>query len=70
MQTPHHSVALEEQIGQWRSYLHRRQAIHSVDVAALEHHLRRRVHAVHHFVDGHGIDTHLRPHLSVREPPL
>ncbi len=28
--------SLEEQIGQWRSYLNRRQAIHSVDVAELE----------------------------------
>jgi hypothetical protein len=34
---------LEEQIGQWRSYLLRRQAIHSVDVAELEDHLREQV---------------------------
>lgn len=34
---------LEEQIGQWRSYLQRRQAIHSVDVAELEDHLREQV---------------------------
>ncbi|MEO8129374.1 MAG: permease prefix domain 1-containing protein [Bryobacteraceae bacterium] len=43
MQTPRHSVSLEEQIDQWRSYLRRRQAIHSVDVAELEHHLREQV---------------------------
>ena len=36
-------VALEEQIDQWRSYLRRRQAIHSVDVAELEDHLREQV---------------------------
>jgi hypothetical protein len=34
---------LEEQIAQWRSYLLRRQAIHSVDVAELEDHLREQV---------------------------
>src|SRR6187431_855308 len=38
-----HPVALEEQIDQWRSYLRRRQAIHSVDVAELEDHLREQV---------------------------
>src|SRR6266542_4495720 len=37
------AVSLEEQIGQWRSYLRRRQAIHSVDVAELEDHLREQV---------------------------
>jgi hypothetical protein len=36
-------AALEEQIAQWRGYLHRRQAIHSVDVAELEDHLREQV---------------------------
>ena len=36
-------AALEEQIDQWRSYLRRRQAIHSVDVAELEDHLREQV---------------------------
>ncbi|MBI3971831.1 MAG: hypothetical protein HY332_11130 [Chloroflexi bacterium] len=36
-------VVLEEQIDQWRSYLRRRQAIHSVDVAELEDHLREQV---------------------------
>jgi hypothetical protein len=34
---------LEEQIGQWRSYLLRRRTIHSVDVAELEDHLREQV---------------------------
>jgi hypothetical protein len=34
---------LEEQIEQWRSYLRRRQAIHTVDVAELEDHLREQV---------------------------
>src|SRR3712207_4403908 len=41
-----HAVALEEQIDQWRSYLRRRQAIHSVDVAELEDHLREQVAAL------------------------
>jgi hypothetical protein len=36
-------ASLEEQIGRWRSYLRRRQAIHSVDVAELEDHLREQV---------------------------
>lgn len=36
-------AALEGQIGQWRSYLQHRQAIHSVDVAELEDHLRELV---------------------------
>jgi PadR family transcriptional regulator, regulatory protein PadR len=39
----HHAASLEEQIDQWRSYLRRRQAIHSVDVAELEDHLREQV---------------------------
>jgi hypothetical protein len=34
---------LEEQIARWRAYLARRQAIHSVDVAELEDHLRERI---------------------------
>jgi len=38
-----HAVPLEEQVDQWRSYLRRRQAIHSVDVAELEDHLREQV---------------------------
>src|SRR5918995_733234 len=37
------SASLEEQIDRWRSYLRRRQAIHSVDVAELEDHLREQV---------------------------
>jgi len=36
-------ASLEEQIAQWRNYLLRRQAIHSVDVAELEDHLREQV---------------------------
>ena len=38
-----HAVSLEEQIDRWRSYLRRRQAIHAVDVAELEDHLREQV---------------------------
>ena len=40
---PDHAASLEEQIAEWRSYLRRRQAIHSVDVAELEDHLRAQV---------------------------
>ena len=40
------TAALEEQIDQWRSYLRRRQAIQSVDVAELEDHLREQVAAL------------------------
>jgi len=36
-------ASLEEQIAQWRNYLSRRQAIHEVDVAELEDHLRAQV---------------------------
>jgi hypothetical protein len=43
MANPADAVSLEEQIDQWRSYLRRRQAIHSVDVAELEDHLREQV---------------------------
>ena len=43
MQTPRHALSLEEQIDQWRSYFRRRQAIHSVDIAELEDHLREQV---------------------------
>ena len=46
MPTPDQAVALEEQIDQWRSYLRRRQAIHSVDVTELEDHLREQVGAL------------------------
>src|ERR687893_2332897 len=41
-----HAAPLEEQIDQWRSYLRRRQAIHPVDVAELEDHLREQVAAL------------------------
>src|ERR687894_1466321 len=43
MPAPGHAESLEEQIDRWRSYLRRRQAIHSVDVAELEDHLREQV---------------------------
>jgi drug/metabolite transporter (DMT)-like permease len=43
MSNPEHDVALERQIDQWRSYLDRRQAIHAVDVAELEDHLREQI---------------------------
>jgi hypothetical protein len=43
MQTPRDAASLEDQIAQWRNYLRRRQAIHSVDVAELEDHLREQV---------------------------
>src|ERR687895_1784195 len=43
MPTPDHAVSLEEQIDLWRSYLRRRQAIHSADVTELEDHLREQV---------------------------
>lgn len=35
--------SLDAQIDQWRRYLHRRQAIHTVDVAELEDHLREQI---------------------------
>ena len=38
-----HALTLEEQIDKWRTYLHRRQAIHPVDVAELEDHLREQI---------------------------
>ena len=43
MPDPGHVVSLEDQIDQWRSYLRRRQAIHTVDVAELEDHLREQI---------------------------
>ena len=43
MAVPTNAASLEEQIDQWRTYLRRRQAIHSVDVAELEDHLREQV---------------------------
>jgi hypothetical protein len=53
MPNPDDTVSLEEQIDQWRSYLRRRQAIDSVDVAELEDHLREQVAIL---VDA-GLDT-------------
>jgi len=53
MSNPSNAILLEEQIDQWRSYLRRRQAIHSVDVAELEDHLREQVAGL---VDA-GLDT-------------
>jgi hypothetical protein len=43
MSTSDHPLSLEEQIDRWRSYLHHRQAIHPVDVAELEDHLREQI---------------------------
>jgi hypothetical protein len=43
MSGAHDAATLEDQIGQWRNYLRRRQAIHAVDVAELEDHLREQV---------------------------
>ena len=43
MASPDPAVSLEEQIDLWRSYLRRRQAIHSADIAELEDHLREQV---------------------------
>jgi hypothetical protein len=43
MSSQSQAITLEEQIDQWRSYLRRRQAIHSVDVVELEDHLREQV---------------------------
>jgi hypothetical protein len=43
MTTHGDALSLEEQVGQWRNYLRRRQAIHSVDVAELEDHLREQI---------------------------
>jgi hypothetical protein len=43
MSIPVDAGSLEDQIEQWRSYLRRRHAIHAVDVAELEDHLREQV---------------------------
>jgi hypothetical protein len=43
MQVSGDAASLEEQIDQWRSYLRHRQAIHSVDIAELEDHLREQI---------------------------
>jgi hypothetical protein len=37
---------LEERIGQWRQYLRRRQAVHSIDIEELEDHLRSQIDAL------------------------
>ncbi|MGH7566842.1 MAG: permease prefix domain 1-containing protein, partial [Gemmatimonadota bacterium] len=46
MESPDRKIRLEEQIGEWRSFLRRRQAIHPVDVEELEDHLREQVSAL------------------------
>jgi len=46
MPTLDQPMALEEQIDRWRSYLRRRQAIHPVDIAELEDHLREQIAAL------------------------
>jgi hypothetical protein len=43
MTAPERNIALEDQIEQWRSFLRRRQAIQSVDIAELEDHLREQI---------------------------
>ena len=43
MATAGSAVSLEQQVDLWRSYLRRRQAIHTVDVAELEDHLRAQI---------------------------
>lgn len=43
MPIPDKAISLEQQINEWRRYLRRRQAIHTVDVAELEDHLRQQV---------------------------
>jgi hypothetical protein len=40
---PNQQASLEDQINQWREYLRRRQAVHSVDVVELEDHLREQI---------------------------
>lgn len=46
MSQPEQDGPLEQRIGEWRNYLRRRQAIHTVDVAELEDHLREQVAAL------------------------
>ena len=46
MTTAATSLTLDQQIDTWRSYLRRRQAIHPVDIAELEDHLREQVTAL------------------------
>jgi hypothetical protein len=40
------NLTLEERIEEWRRFIHRRQAVHSVDVEELEDHLRTQVKAL------------------------
>jgi hypothetical protein len=46
METSHGAVSLEEQIEQWRCYLRRRQADHSVELKELENYLRRQIESL------------------------
>jgi hypothetical protein len=46
MASPGHAVSVEEQLDQWRKYLRRRRAIHAVDIAELEDHLREQMAAL------------------------
>ena len=46
MTAPERNVSLEDQIERWRSFLRRRQAIQTVDIAELEDHLREQVAAL------------------------
>lgn len=46
MENTERTTALEQQIGQWRDYVSRRQSISGVDVAELEDHLREQVSAL------------------------
>ena len=46
MSSTNEAARVEEQIDRWRSYLRRRRAIHAVDVAELEDHLRGQVSAM------------------------
>jgi hypothetical protein len=43
MDAPATAASLEQQIGQWRSYVSRRRAIEAADVAELEDHLREQI---------------------------
>ncbi|MBX9927364.1 MAG: permease prefix domain 1-containing protein [Gemmatimonadaceae bacterium] len=46
MSSPELTAPLEAQIERWRSYLARRRAVHAVDVAELEDHLREQIGAL------------------------
>ena len=46
MRSAGQATLLDAQIDEWRSYLRRRQAIHAVDVAELEDHLREQIAAL------------------------